>query len=250
MNRYALWKYILIVMVLAVAALYTLPNFYGESPAVQVSSGKATVKVDESMLDNVEKALREANLKPDGIFFDQGAQQNTIRVRFAPTDAEQQLIAREVLEKALNPNKADPSYIVAPNLGPNTPEWLMSINAWPRSLGLDLRGGVHFLLQVDMRSAVTKRAETTAADLRTQLRDKKIRHAGINRVGDTIEIKFNTVAERERTKDYLRQSNPDLVLTELELGQQFLLKAELSPAALKNVRDYALKQNISALHSD
>ncbi|MBO5658007.1 MAG: protein translocase subunit SecD [Duodenibacillus sp.] len=249
MNRYALWKYILIVMVLAVAALYTLPNFYGESPAVQVSSGKATVKVDESMLDNVEKALREANLKPDGIFFDQGAQQNTIRVRFAPTDAEQQLIAREVLEKALNPNKADPSYIVAPNLVPNTPEWLMSINALPMYLGLDLRGGVHFLLQVDMRSAVTKRAETTAADLRTQLRDKKIRHAGINRVGDTIEIKFNTVAERERTMDYLRQSNPDLVLTELELGQQFLLKAELSPAALKNVRDYALKQNISTLHN-
>ena len=249
MNRYALWKYILIVMVLAVAALYTLPNFYGESPAVQVSSGKATVKVDESMLDDVEKALREANLKPDGIFFEHGAQQNTIRVRFAPTAAEQQLVAREVLEKTLNPNKADPSYIVAPNLVPNTPEWLMSINALPMYLGLDLRGGVHFLLQVDMRSAVTKRAETTAADLRTQLRDKKIRHAGINRVGDTIEIKFNTVAERERTKDYLRQSNPDLVLTELELGQQFLLKAELSPAALKNVRDYALKQNISTLHN-
>lgn len=249
MNRYALWKYILIVMVLAVAALYTLPNFYGESPAVQVSSGKATVKVEEALLDDVEKALRDAKLDPDGIFFEHGAQQNTIRVRFAPTAGEQQLIAREVLEKALNPNKADPNYIVAPNLVPNTPEWLMSINALPMYLGLDLRGGVHFLLQVDMRAAITKRAETTAADLRTQLRDKKIRHAGISRVGDTIEIKFNDVTERERTMDYLRQTHPDLVTSEAEFGKQWLIKAELSAAAMKNVRDYALKQNITTLHN-
>lgn len=154
MNRYALWKYIVIGVVLLIAALYTLPNFYGESPAVQVSSGKSTVKIDETVLARVEKALADAQLKPNGVFFERGAQQNTVRVRFDPTEAEKQLQAREVLERALNPDRTDPSYIVAPNLVPNTPEWLLKINALPMYLGLDLRGGVHFLLQVDMHSAI------------------------------------------------------------------------------------------------
>ena len=129
-------------MVLIIAIVYTLPNFYGESPAVQVSSAKATVKVDESMMTKVEQALKNANLTPNGIFFERGAQQNTVRVRFDPTAAEQQLKAQTVLEQALNPDRTDPSYIVAPNLVPNTPSWLLSLNALPMYLGLDLRGGV------------------------------------------------------------------------------------------------------------
>ncbi len=175
MNRYPLWKYILIGIVLIIGLVYTLPNFYGESPAVQVTSGKATVKVTEQTLSQVETALANANLKPNGLFFEQGAQQNTIRVRFDPTQTEEQLRAREVIEKALNSDPKDPSHIVALNLVPNTPQWLLSINALPMYLGLDLRGGVHFLLQVDMRAALTKRADAIAADLHTQLRDKRIR---------------------------------------------------------------------------
>ena len=159
MNRYPLWKYILIGIVLIIGLVYTLPNFYGESPAVQVTSGKATVKVTEQTLSQVETALANANLKPNGLFFEQGAQQNTIRVRFDPTQTEEQLRAREVIEKALNSDPKDPSHIVALNLVPNTPQWLLSINALPMYLGLDLRGGVHFLLQVDMRAALTKRAD-------------------------------------------------------------------------------------------
>ena len=129
MNRYPLWKYIVIVVALVIGLVYTLPNFYGESPAVQVSSGKATVKVTEQTLKTVEDLLRNADLHPNGIFFEQGAQQNTVRVRFEPTEAEKQLQAREVLEKALNPNREDPAYVVALNLTPNTPQWLLSIRA-------------------------------------------------------------------------------------------------------------------------
>lgn len=250
MNRYPLWKYIVIVVALVIGLVYTLPNFYGESPAVQVSSGKATVKVTEQTLKTVEDLLRNADLHPNGIFFEQGAQQNTVRVRFEPTEAEKQLQAREVLEKALNPNREDPAYVVALNLTPNTPQWLLSIRALPMYLGLDLRGGVHFLLQVDMRAAITKRAEATLADLRTQLRDKRIRHTGMNRVGNVVEVSFASEAERARANDLLRNTQPDLVLSLPEASAApYLLRAELSQKAVQNVQSYALKQNISTLHN-
>ena len=250
MNRYPLWKYIVIVVALVIGLVYTLPNFYGESPAVQVSSGKATVKVTEQTLKTVEDLLRNADLHPNGIFFEQGAQQNTVRVRFEPTEAEKQLQAREVLEKALNPNREDPAYVVALNLTPNTPQWLLSIRALPMYLGLDLRGGVHFLLQVDMRAAITKRAEATLADLRTQLRDKRIRHTGMNRVGNVVEVSFASEEERARANDLLRNTQPDLVLSLPEASAApYLLRAELSQKAVQNVQSYALKQNISTLHN-
>lgn len=250
MNRYPLWKYIVIVVALVIGLVYTLPNFYGESPAVQVSSGKATVKVTEQTLKTVEDLLRNADLHPNGIFFEQGAQQNTVRVRFEPTEAEKQLQAREVLEKALNPNREDPAYVVALNLTPNTPQWLLSIRALPMYLGLDLRGGVHFLLQVDMRAAITKRAEATLADLRTQLRDKRIRHTGMNRVGNVVEVSFASEEERARANDLLRNTQPDLVLSLPEASAApYLLRAELSQKAIQNVQSYALKQNISTLHN-
>lgn len=250
MNRYPLWKYIVIVVALVIGLVYTLPNFYGESPAVQVSSGKATVKVTEQTLKTVEDLLRNADLHPNGIFFEQGAQQNTVRVRFEPTEAEKQLQAREVLEKVLNPNREDPAYVVALNLTPNTPQWLLSIRALPMYLGLDLRGGVHFLLQVDMRAAITKRAEATLADLRTQLRDKRIRHTGMNRVGNVVEVSFASEEERARANDLLRNTQPDLVLSLPEASAApYLLRAELSQKAVQNVQSYALKQNISTLHN-
>lgn len=250
MNRYPLWKYIVIVVALVIGLVYTLPNFYGESPAVQVSSGKATVKVTEQTLKTVEDLLRNADLHPNGIFFEQGAQQNTVRVRFEPTEAEKQLQAREVLEKALNPNREDPAYVVALNLTPNTPQWLLSIRALPMYLGLDLRGGVHFLLQVDMRAAITKRAEAMLADLRTQLRDKRIRHTGMNRVGNVVEVSFASEEERARANDLLRNTQPDLVLSLPEASAApYLLRAELSQKAVQNVQSYALKQNISTLHN-
>lgn len=250
MNRYPLWKYIVIVVALLIGVLYTLPNFYGESPAVQVSSGKATVKVTEQTLKDVESLLKANDLHPNGVFFEQSAQQNTIRVRFEPTEAEKQLKAREILDKGLNTDPQDPSYVVALNLVPNTPKWLLSINALPMYLGLDLRGGVHFLLQVDMTAAIDKRAEATLADIRTQLRDKHIRHTGISRQGNKIEVSFATEDERSRANDLLRNTQPDLVLSSVESkAAPYVLTAVLSQRAIHNVQEYALKQNISTLHN-
>ena len=175
MNRFPVWKYALIALAIGVALLYTLPNFYGEAPAVQISSAKATVKLDNALLARVEDELKKAGAAPTGIVSDP----NSVRVRFG--DADTQLKARDLIEKSLNPDAANPSYVVALNLLSSSPNWLTAIRALPMYLGLDLRGGVHFLLQVDMQAAITKRLESYAGDLRTQLRDKNVRHSGIQR---------------------------------------------------------------------
>ena len=239
----------MIAVILIVAAVYTLPNFYGESPAVQVSPGKATVKVTEQTLKTVEDALAAAQIKPNGVFFEQGAQQNSVRVRFAPTDGELQLRSRDVLEKALNPDPADPSYIVALNLVPNTPTWLLKINALPMYLGLDLRGGVHFLLAVDMKAAVTKRIDAATGEVRTLLRDHKIRHAGIVRVGDTLEISFRNEQDLEAAMDVLRNRQTDLTFAKEDQNGKFMIRATMSQKAMSDVQSYALKQNVATLHN-
>lgn len=239
----------MIAVILIVAAVYTLPNFYGESPAVQVSPGKATVKVTEQTLKTVEDALAAAQIKPNGVFFEQGAQQNSVRVRFTPTDGELQLRSRDVLEKALNPDPADPSYIVALNLVPNTPTWLLKINALPMYLGLDLRGGVHFLLAVDMKAAVTKRIEAATGEVRTLLRDHKIRHAGIVRVGDTLEISFRNEQDLEAAMDVLRNRQTDLTFAKEDQNGKFMIRATMSQKAMSDVQSYALKQNVATLHN-
>ncbi len=239
----------MIAVILIVAAVYTLPNFYSESPAVQVSPGKATVKVTEQTLKTVEDALAAAQIKPNGVFFEQGAQQNSVRVRFAPTDGELQLRSRDVLEKALNPDPADPSYIVALNLVPNTPTWLLKINALPMYLGLDLRGGVHFLLAVDMKAAVTKRIEAATGEVRTLLRDHKIRHAGIVRVGDTLEISFRNEQDLEAAMDVLRNRQTDLTFAKEDQNGKFMIRATMSQKAMSDVQSYALKQNVATLHN-
>ena len=239
----------MIAVILIVAAVYTLPNFYGESPAVQVSPGKATVKVTEQTLKTVEDALAAAQIKPNGVFFEQGAQQNSVRVRFAPTDGELQLRSRDVLEKALNPDPADPSYIVALNLVPNTPTWLLKINALPMYLGLDLRGGVHFLLAVDMKAAVTKRIEAATGEVRTLHRDHKIRHAGIVRVGDTLEISFRNEQDLEAAMDVLRNRQTDLTFAKEDQNGKFMIRATMSQKAMSDVQSYALKQNVATLHN-
>lgn len=249
MNRYPLWKYILIVVVLAIAAIYTLPNFYGESPAVQVSPGKATTKVTENTLKRVEDALKAAKIEPNGVFFEQGAQQNSIRVRFAPTEGDLQLRSRDIIEKLLNPDPADPAYVVALNLVPNTPQWLLSLNALPMYLGLDLRGGVHFLLAVDMKAAVTKRIDSASGEVRTVLRDKKIRHSGIQRVGDTLEITFRNAEDEDNALDILRNRQTDLTFAKSEQAGKYMIIGTMSQKAMQDVQEYALKQNVATLHN-
>ncbi len=247
MNRYPLWKYIVIAVALLLGAMYTLPNFFGESPAVQVSSGKPTIKVDAALLSRVEGVLKDARLETTGMFFDTGSLSSTIRARFRDTDV--QLQAKDALQRALNPNPDDPAYIVALNLISNTPAWLKALHALPMYLGLDLRGGVHFLLQVDMRAAVDKRLETFTSDIRTLLREKNLRHSGINKSATEIEIRFRDVETRARAEDVIRGQIRELTLREEGTGPDFLLFATLSPAAQKEIQDNALKQNITTLHN-
>ncbi|MEY5100762.1 MAG: export rane protein SecD [Pseudomonadota bacterium] len=243
MNRYPLWKYAIIVVALLIATIYTLPNFFGEAPAVQVSSGKATVKLDASMVTRVEQALTAARLTADAIQFDG----NSVKARFASTDL--QIQARDAIDHALNPDPADRSHVVALNLLPRTPAWLQSLGAAPMYLGLDLRGGVHFMLQVDMPGALTKRAETLASDLRSALRDKNIRHGGIRREGQGLEIRLREAATEAAARNLLAEQFPDLLVSERQEGGDYLLSATLKPEAARRIQEQALKQNINTLHN-
>src|SRR5881296_3114490 len=243
MNRYPLWVYVTIGVALVLGALYTLPNFFGEAPAVQVSPARATLKVDQAVLGRVEEALRKAGIQPTGVFFDLAG----VKVRLADTDT--QLKAKDIIDQALNPDPANPSYTVALNLLPNSPRWLAAINAQPMYLGLDLRGGVHFLLQVDMRAAIAKRAEGLAGDIRSQLRDKNVRHAGISREGDTVVIRFRDAETREKARAIIAEQLPDLQLADASTGSELRLVASIRPEAQKRTQELALKQNIQTLHN-
>ena len=243
MNRYPLWVYVTIGVALVLGALYTLPNFFGEAPAVQVSPARATLKVDQAVLGRVEEALRKAGIQPTGVFLDLSG----VKVRLADTDT--QLKAKDIIDQALNPDPANPSYTVALNLLPNSPRWLAAINAQPMYLGLDLRGGVHFLLQVDMRAAIAKRAEGLAGDIRSQLRDKNVRHAGISREGDTVVIRFRDAETREKARAIIAEHLPDLQLADASTGSELRLVASIRPEAQKRTQELALKQNIQTLHN-
>lgn len=243
MNRYPLWKNAIVVVAVVFGLLYTLPNFFGEVPAVQISSVKATIKVDQRLQARVAEALAAAGIKPTGLFFDP----NSIRVRLADTDT--QLKAKDVVEKALNPDPAEASYSVALNLLSASPDWLTGMHALPMYLGLDLRGGVHFLLQVDMKGALTKRLDSTSADLRTLMRDKNLRHGGIGREGNTLVIRFREAEIREKARQVLVTSQPDLELVESQDGADFKLVATLKPTAQKRIQEFAIKQNITTLHN-
>ena len=243
MNRYPLWKYAILVVALLVGLIYTAPNFFGEAPAVQVSSAKATLKLDASFAPRVQQLLEQAGLKPDFVQFDG----NSVKARLPDTDA--QIRAKDALSAALNPDPADPSYIVALNLLSRSPAWLTALHALPMYLGLDLRGGVHFLMQVDMKAALTKKIDALAGDVRTLLRDKNIRHAGISRDGEILELRFRERDTLVAARDLLADQLPDLQWAESAEGSDFKLRGTLKPAAVRQVQDQALKQNITTLHN-
>ena len=246
MNRYPVWKYAIIVAALLIAALYTLPNFFGEAPAVQVSSSKSTVKVDTTTLAKVEQALMAANLKAEAITLEG----NSIKARFNDTDT--QLKAKEAIQKVLVPpttDGADPAFVVALNLLSRSPAWLTSLNANPMYLGLDLRGGVHFMLQVDMEAALTKRAESLAGDIRLAMRDKNIRHSGISRNAQSIDIRFRDSATAGAGRALIQEQFTDLQTVESPDGTDYKLTASIKPEAVRRIQDQALKQNIVTLHN-
>jgi len=243
MNRYPAWKYALLVVALLVGLVYTLPNFFGEAPAVQVSSGKATLKVDASLAPRVEDVLGKAGLKADFVQFEG----NSVKARFADLDAQRK--AKDAINAALNPDPNNPSYIVALNLLSRSPGWLTSMRALPMFLGLDLRGGVYFLMQVDMKSALTKKAEALTGDIRTLLRDKNLRHAGITRDGNNVEVRFRDRETVTAARALLQEQLPDLQWAETPDGTDIKLGGSLKPEASKRVQDTAVTQNITTLHN-
>jgi preprotein translocase subunit SecD len=233
----------MLLLALFAGLIYTLPNLFGEAPAVQVSSGRSTVKVDSSIATRVEEALAAAGLKADFVQLEAAS----VKARFHDTDA--QIKAKDAISKALNPDPADASYIVALNLLSRSPHWLMAVNALPMSLGLDLRGGVHFLMQVDMKSALTKKAESLAGDVRLLLRDKNLRHAGISRDGENLTVRFKDRETLMATRKLLEDELPDLNWTESDDGAEIKLSGALKPIAAKRVQEAAVKQNITTLHN-
>jgi preprotein translocase subunit SecD len=244
MNRYALWKYLVIAIAVLLGTVYTLPNFFGEAPAVQVSPGRSSAKVDLDTQGIVEDALKVAGLTPELI----SLENNSLRVRFDTTD--QQLKAKDAIQRTLNTDAENPSYIVALNLIARTPTWLSSLRAAPMYLGLDLRGGVHFMLQVDMQAALTKKAEAMAGDLRTAMREKSIRHGGISRNGQDIDIVFSDQAGADAASVLIRDQFPELDTTAAPIaGSGIGINAKLKPEAARRVQDQALKQNITTLHN-
>ena len=246
MNRYPLWKYIVIAAALLIGGLYSLPNFFGEAPAVQVSSAKPTIKVDLATQARVEKILSDDSISNTGMFFEATGHVGSIKIRFNNTDI--QLRARDLLQQKLNADQTDPNYTVALNLLSNTPGWLNAINALPMPLGLDLRGGVYFLLQVDMKGAVQKKVTSLAGDIRSQLRDKSIRHQGIDRSPDSLSINFGSTDEAEQARTLLNSSQPELLWQVRSSGSSTKLLGEFKPAALKAIQDNAVKQNIITLN--
>jgi len=243
MNRYPWWKYLILAIAVVVGLLYTLPNFFGEAPAVQVSSGKATLKVDAGLVPRVAQALQAAGLKPDFVQLEG----NSVRARFSDTDT--QLKARDAIVRALNPDAADPAYIVALNLVSRSPQWLSGMHALPMYLGLDLRGGVHFLMQVDMAAAITKKTESLAGDVRTLLRDKSIRHAGIQRNGDAIEVRLRDRDALDKARAALTAAQADVQWTEAGDAAEPRLIGRIRPESIRNVQQQALTQNINTLHN-
>ncbi|MDP2693298.1 MAG: preprotein translocase subunit SecD, partial [Gallionella sp.] len=238
MNRYPLWKYLLILAVLLAGLIYTLPNFYGESPAVQISPLRASLKADAALLERVEKILKTASLNPEVVALDG----NSVKARFADTD--NQLKAKDVLIGQLGED-----YMVALNLLSRSPQWLTDLYALPMYLGLDLRGGVHFLLQVDMKAALGKALEAATGDIRSALRDQKIAYSGVSREGDMLLVKFRDADARSKGEAELKQRFTDYALSSKEEGSEFLLQATLKPEAERRIQDSAVQQNLLTLRN-
>jgi preprotein translocase subunit SecD len=238
MNRYPRWKYVLIGLILLIAFIYALPNFFGEVPAVQVSPVKTTEKVDAALLDRAESALKAGNIHYDGAFLDG----NSIKLRLATPD--DQIKAREVIQTALGEG-----YTVALNLLSASPRWLSALHALPMYLGLDLRGGVYFLLEVDMQGALDKSAVRTQNDVRSTLRGEKIRYSHVSREGQLVKVSFNTRDVRDQAQETISHAFPDLVLTPWDGADEFGLELQLKPEAQKRIQDFAVKQNIQTLRN-
>ena len=236
--RYPAWKYVLILFVLIISTLYALPSLYPDEPAVQISGAKAGSLIDQSVLDRAEQLLKEADIAThDGSFG-----QNAALLRVDTT--EQQLKAQDVLRRELGEN-----YVVALNLAPTTPAWLQAIGAKPMKLGLDLRGGVHFLLEVDMSKALEQRLETATADVRRNLRDNKVPFNTIRQNKDNIIVSFANNNDRDQAISNLRRMGNDFSLQPIASDEGPILQMRYTEARLQEISQYAVNQNLTTLRN-
>jgi preprotein translocase subunit SecD len=239
MNRYSLWQYLLIGIALVLGFIYTLPNLFGEVPAVQISPLRPSLKADTALMGRIEEALKKSGIAANGVFIDSAS----VKVRLADTDT--QLKTKDLLQAQLGDD-----YVVALNLLSNSPRWLASIGALPMYLGLDLRGGVHFLLQVDMKAAITKKMEAFANDIRSGLRDKRIQYTGVSRDGQSVTVRFRDKAMRDKGLAEIQRMTTDLELREVDdSGGEFRIVGTLKPEAQKKTQDFAIQQNITTLRN-
>ena len=239
MNRYPMWKNILVAIVILIGLIYTVPNFYGEAPAVQITPAKSTTKLDSALLGQVEEVFKKEKIAYDGVFLDERG----VKARFANTDT--QIRAKDALEANLGKN-----YTVALNLLSRSPSWLRNIfGAKPMYLGLDLRGGVHFLMQVDMKAVLKKAVEGYVGDFKASLRKERIAYTGVSNEGQEIQIRFNDEVELAKAKSLINKNYSNLTLTETASGEEKILKITLNLVEQKALQDAAIKQNIHTLHN-
>jgi preprotein translocase subunit SecD len=238
MNRYPMWKNILVAVMILIGLIYTIPNFFGESPAVQITPAKSTTKLDSALLGKVEDIFKQEKIEYDGVFQDARG----VKARFKNTDT--QIRAKDVLQANLGTD-----YTVALNLLSRSPNWLRSLGAKPMYLGLDLRGGVHFLMQVDMKAALSKAAERFVGDFKIALRKERISYVGVTREGETVQIRFNNADELIKARAVIAKEYPNLTLEESSSGEEKILKASLNLVEQKSIQDFAIKQNIQTLHN-
>lgn len=237
-NKYPLWKYLLILTILVFGVIYALPNLYPDDPAVQLTSQRSSVQVGDAEFEKVAKALDAAGIA----HFGEEIKSNTAVIRFRSD--EDQLKAKTIIQEALGEN-----YVVALNLAPTTPQWLVDMGAGPMKLGLDLRGGVHFLMEVDMKAAIAQRNEVYASEIKTLLRTERIRYRRLSTQEGSISIRFNDAELRDQAKPLLRKEFPDFVQADQESEDAFFLELTLSEAAIRNIEDYAVKQNLTTLRN-
>jgi len=241
LNHYPLWKNILIIIIIIISALYALPNVFGEDPALQVATSKRGMQIDITTLDTIEKALTKNNIAiKSSSLREQKGKSNDLLIRFKQES--DQLLAKDIIQKTLG-NK----FSVALNLAPATPQWLLDINAAPMYLGLDLRGGVYFLMQVDMESAIEKTLKAYLNDSRALMRKNKIRYQGAKLVKQEVQIRFRDEAERENANSLLKKEMRDLNFIIADVDGKKLLTAKLDERKLKDIKTFALKQNITTL---
>jgi len=246
MNRYPLWKYIVIGVALLIGVIYSIPNLFGEVPAIQIAPARSSLKLDAKLHEKIDTALQKADLLKNQTGFEESITDGVIRIRFNDTDS--QLKAKDIIEKEVNPDLKNPDYIVALSLVSNTPKSLTSINAYPMPLGLDLRGGVYFLLKVDMQGAIDKKLNALASDARSRLRDKTIRYQSIDKSNGQLVIKFASADEANKANTVLLDAIPDMSFKLDKTLDSFLLTGVFKPAALQSTQENALNQNIITLN--